>query len=237
MRARVAAAVAAVVSACVFAGAVHTGAFPDGPGGPMIAVINTSTSLSDAEIIAALPTMQLYLDQVCQAWHCAGRLYFAGDAPTNPRDWVIEVNEMSDVLFAVGYHEIHGNVPYAYVSAGDAEVNNIPWTVVFTHELAEMLIDPNVGLSAEQNPSVFYALEICDPVQERYYHLGSYLVADYVYRSWFTKGAKGPYDSARSLGSPFQLDRGGWIGVNSKGHWNVRRGPPLIHSRWPVEAR
>jgi hypothetical protein len=225
-------AIAAIAAA--IAGTAIAGVFPDGPGGPRIAVVNNSTVLTDDQIGKALPMLQLYLEQVCAAWHCDGTLYQTS-APTE-RDWLIVINDESDDPFAIGYHESQGSRPVSYVSAGTAAGANVPWTVVFTHELGEMLVDAPASLAAQTNhpvrPPAFTALEIADPVQGRSYRLGDVVVSDYVYRSWFTPGARGPYDSMRVLSAPLQLARESWAAEFRDGHWTTRQTFTHARARW-----
>ncbi|HXJ62766.1 MAG TPA: hypothetical protein VNN79_03340 [Actinomycetota bacterium] len=206
-----------LVAFLLFAGVAFAGAFPDGPGGPKIAVLNRSTVLTDAQVAAAVPAFQKYLDQVCAAWHCAGTLYFTPN-PVGARDWAITVNDKSSIPGAIGYHDLV-KVPIGWVSAATAAANGVQWTEVFTHELAEMLVDANIALwSRHAKVDRFYALEVCDPVQGRTYTIDGVTVADYVYRSWFTENASGPYDSMRSLSAPFQLWTDGWAIIYQDGH-------------------
>lgn len=213
-----------LVVVAVLAASAFAGAFPDGPRGPRIAIVNESTVVGDEEINAALPMLQLYLDQVCEAWHCDGSLYLASTAPAE-RDWRLVINDVSDEPLAIGYHLTEGSRPIGYVSAATAQDAGVAWSVVLTHELAEMLVDPAASVAAQTkgDPSpAFTALEVCDPVQGRSYRLGKVVVADYVYRSWFTPGARGPYDSMRVLSAPLQLARESWVAEFRDGYWSAR---------------
>lgn len=227
-----------LLALCVFgyvAARAAAGAFPDGPGGPRIAVINLS-SLPNSTVKTDLPVFQAYEQQVCEAWHCNASLYFA-NYPSSPTDWTITLNDVSDTQGAIGYHtEINGQI-LAYVSVKTARDNALPWPVVFTHELAEMLVDPEaagtVNTNCEQqyvNPMTvewinctFYAKELADPVQGRSYTLTvgktSRKVSDFVYRSWFETDSSGPYDAARALGSPLAMYKNSYVSVYRDGKW------------------
>lgn len=218
------------------------GAFPDGPNGPVIAVVNASP-LTDKAVTDALPTMQLYESQVCAAWHCSGTLYFAGHA-TKPdcsatklehaSDWLVCLNGTSDVAGAVGYH-IEGNGKIlSYVSTQTARQYGMGWMAVLTHELGEMLVDPEAestentaceytyGPSGQPVPSncTFYMKEIADPVQGKSYWLGNYRASDFVYRSWFEPDSPGPYDASRVLKAPLTLYKQSYLSVYKDGGWD-----------------
>lgn len=232
---------AAVAAACLaLAGQALAGAFPDGPGGPNIAVVNKS-SLRSSTLAADLPVFQLYANQVCEAWHCNATLYLG--APKDPRDWLITVNDDTDVSSAVGYHgSSDAGVPFAFVSVRTAKTAGMSWTDVLTHELAEMLVDPaSIAAMNTQNVcdpqtggcrnATFYNLEVADPVQGESYTLGHVKVSDFVYRSWFTPGAPGPYDAGRHVSAPLMLAPNSYVAFYEDGAWQQRDSFPAFTPR------
>jgi hypothetical protein len=64
------------------------------------------------------------------------------------------------------------------------------WTVQLSHEVVEMLVDPD--LTGD---------EVCDPVEEDAYRLDGVWVSDFVTPAWFTGGG-GPFDQMRLVGRP-----------------------------------
>lgn len=225
------------------------GAFPDGPNGPNIAVINLS-SLSDSVVKTDMPVFQKYEEQVCEAWHCSGNLYFAADHHANsPRDWVVTVNDTSDIDGAIGYHTEQNGKIVAYVSVKTAHDAGMAWPVVFTHELAEMLVDPEASAAANTDCQsqfngvaftyvncTFYAKENADPVQGRSYILTvgqtGRKVSDFVYRSWFEADSKGPYDAARALGAPLTLYKNSYLSVYKNDAWTQEDTFGVHTSNW-----
>lgn len=196
--------------------------FPDGPSGPRIAVVNTS-ELSDSVLKADLPYLQQYADQVCAAWHCAGTLYFG--QPQSPRDWVLTFNEVSDIQDAIGYHTEDFGLPVGFVSVRTAQQYGLSWSLVATHELAEMLVDPEAEgadlthCKKGASNCAFYAREVADPVQGESYQLGPLRVADFVYRNWFVPDASGPFDAGRHLRSPLSLAPQSYMSFYKDGVW------------------
>jgi len=223
-------------AALTLAATAFAGAFPDGPGGPEIAIVNDSTVVSDEQLERALPGLQRYIDQVCQAWHCAGLLVIRHPGEALEREWQIVLNDESEIPDAIGYHVTEGSRPTGYVSTRTAEDAVVSWTVVFTHELAEMLVDPEAAAAVQTSSPwvepVFTAREICDPVQGHWYWLSGIRVADFVYRSWFTRGAKGPYDSMRALSAPLQLGRQSWKAIFRDGAWTTASTFTAAHAGW-----
>lgn len=202
-------------------------------------MVNKS-ELSSSALKADLPYLQQYVNQVCEAWHCAGHLYFG--APKSARDWVVTFNNVSDVQNAIGYHTEAAGVPEAFVSVQTAVQYHFRWGVVATHELAEMLVDPE-ATSADNTRNecdifngctnaTFYAREVCDPVQSETYRLGPLHVSDFVYRNWFEPDAPGPYDAGRHLGSPLSLAPSSYMIVYRDGAWQEPNTFPKHFGNW-----
>lgn len=219
----------ALLAAGIFAATAAAGSFPDGPNGPMIAVIDKSTTVSQSELQADLPALQQYLGQVCQAWHCTGTLYLASRR-ARARDWQILVEDTAPVSLGAGVEGYHGDargVPFAHVYAATTESFGDVWSVTFTHELAEMLADPLANVMTQvanafmESPSpTFYMLEIGDPVEARSYAIAGVRMSDFAYRSWFDPTAPGPYDALRDVTRPLQILPGGFIAEFANDHWS-----------------
>lgn len=108
----------------------------------------------------------------------------------------------------------------------------MPWGVVLTHELFEMLVDPESSAAnnttCQTDPGTgtatnctFYAHETADPVQGEWWRLGPVRVSDYVYRNWFIPGAPGPYDAGRHVGAPLQLAPRSYAIFYADGYWQT----------------
>jgi hypothetical protein len=62
------------------------------------------------------------------------------------------------------------------------------WTVTFSHEMLEMLADPNINLCAfDEDARRLYAYEVCDAVEADAlgYEIDGVTVSDFVLDSWF----------------------------------------------------
>lgn len=218
------AALAVILPAVTFAGS-----FPDGPGGPNVAIINKS-SVAQSAMVKYLPYFQQYADQICDSWHVCGHLYLAS-APNTARDWTLTLNDTSDQAGAIGYHGVtKTGVPEGFASVKTAIQNGMRWGVVFTHEYAEMAADPSASLTAntacQGDPETgnavnctFVNFEVADPVQGESYRLGPITVSDFVYRSWFTPGSPGPFDAGRHLSAPMTLAPQSYMSIYENGTW------------------
>ena len=221
-------------------GVASADSVPDGPGGPNIAIVDTSTLVSNTTLKRDLPYFQQYADQVCAAWHCSGHLYVGQYA--NSHDWQITVNDISDVAGAIGYHTETAGVPQAFVSVRTAIQKKLPWGIVFTHELAEMLVDPPASLTAntacQYDPFTgrnfacrFFAFEVCDPVQGESYRIGPITASDFVYRTWFMPDSLGPYDAGRHIGAPLTLAPRSYMSFYADDQWQATDNFPT-HANW-----
>ncbi len=117
-----------------------------------------------------------------------------------------------------------------------------------SHELLEMLIDPDINLTAFVQPTPtegkLYAYEVCDACEadEYGYTIGTVLVSDFVYPAWFellpTSTGTKQYDYRNKISQPFQLLPGGYIGVfdvfaGSGWQQMMAQGAPLRYSMRP----
>jgi hypothetical protein len=96
------------------------------------------------------------------------------------------------------------------------------WSVTASHELLEMLADPNINLTVfVQNANTtgtLYAYEVCDSCEDDSfgYQINNILVSDFVYPAWFESfRAQGStqFDRMNRIQSPLELLSGGYIGV------------------------
>lgn len=190
-----------------------------------ISVINASTVLSDAAVQAVVPALQQQVSQdFYPAWGVDAVLTFVpqGSNPA-PNTWWLTILDDSDQAGALGYHDLTSEgMPLGKVFAGsDLKFGN-NWTVTASHELLEMLGDPDVNLTVlvqtGDTAGTLYAYEVCDACEADNlgYQINGVQVSDFVYPSWFesfwSAGAT-QFDKANQIKQPFQLLPGGYIGV------------------------
>lgn len=131
--------------------------------------------------------------------------------------WPIIVKRVIDRPGTDGYHTDSNNQPMALVEY----VEN--WTVVASHEMIEMLIDPFgnrliPGPSADQDHAqnrVQYLMEACDPVQDAKYSytINGVIVSDFITPSFHdpaeTAGAR--YDFLGAVSAPRSILDNGYL--------------------------
>jgi hypothetical protein len=138
---------------------------------------------------------------------------------------VLALLDDADQAGALGYHDITtAGQPLgkAFVRTTKADGGQISVTV--SHELLEMLGDPDVNLIA-QSGTILYAYETADAVEadalayEIDIPVGwtgagtKMLVSDFVLPSWFEGfRTSGPFAFKTPLTKPFELAAGGYIG-------------------------
>ncbi len=190
-----------------------------------IAVINAGTVLTDADVKAAVPALQTQVSRdFLPAWGTDAHLTFVpkGARPA-PGAWWLVVLDNSDQAGALGYHDLTDQgLPLGKVFAGTDLAYGYQWTVTASHELLEMLADPDINLTvfvqSDATRGLIYMHEICDACEadDLGYRINGTLVSDFVYPAWFesfwSTGAT-QFDHAKKITKPFELLPGGYIGV------------------------
>jgi hypothetical protein len=172
-----------------------------------------------------------------------------------------------------GLHlETPGGAPQAHVlldrsagnrSDGISQSSGQAWSVVASHELLEMLVNPYCNRAAwrlvDRNSRAveFYALEIADPCESPGFEYKLFLptqavetaapaagievqVSDFVYPSWFWRQGKAPYhhnhrgESGARIDEPFQIGKGASAAVFSPERGWFRRDSQGGYAEIPV---
>jgi hypothetical protein len=184
---------------------------------PQIAVINESTAIADAEVQKMLPAFdQQWNKDLASIWGVeAASFTFVPKAqtPASGTWWVVFLDN-SDQADALAYHDLTDEgLPISKVFVKTLLADNASVSVGATHEICEMAVDPWLN-SAYQDPSgVFWAGEVCDPVEaDQYgYMIGGTLVTDFVTPNWFGhQHAQGAIDLRGNARAPFEVLSGGY---------------------------
>lgn len=190
-----------------------------------ISVINGSTVLNDSEVKTTVDALQSQVsNDFAPVWGIDAQLSFVpqGESPL-PGTWWLVILDNSDQAGALGYHDLTlEGLPLGKVFAESDLEAGTSWTVTASHELLEMLVDPDINLTVFVQPSAtsgtLYAYEVCDACESDAfgYTIGNVLVSDFVYPAWF-ESFRTPnstdFDRGRHITRPFQLLTGGYIGV------------------------
>lgn len=190
-----------------------------------IAVINASKVLSDNDVQAAVTALQTQVHKdFSPAWGVDADLTFVpqGSNPA-PGAWWLVILDNSDQAGALGYHDLTDEgLPLGKVFAASDLQFGYNWTVTASHELLEMLGDPDINLAAyvqkDDGTMTLYAYEVCDACEADQfgYTIDGITVSDFVYPSWFESfRAEGStqFDHRRYIKKPLGLLAGGYIGA------------------------
>jgi hypothetical protein len=186
-----------------------------------IAILNESTVVTDAEVQACVNALAVQVARdFFPWWGLMAQLNFHPSKIAPPNTWQLIVLDDSDQANALGYHELTaGGLPLGKIFARTDQQAGTSWTVTASHELLEMLADPNIELAAEQDSTAgaisFYSYEVCDAVEADNlgYKINGVLVSDFVFPAWFQAAAPGPRDLVGAVTQSFQLAPGGYISL------------------------
>jgi hypothetical protein len=189
-----------------------------------IAVINASSAVTDAQVQAIVPALQTQVHRdFAPAWGVDADLTFVGHgAAAAPGSWWLTVLDSSDQAGALGYHDLTDeSLPMGKAFAGTDIQAGSSWTVTISHELLEMLGDPDINLCAYTQKTgggmLLYAYEVCDACEadSTGYTIDGTLVSDFVYPAWFEsfRTAGTQFDYRSLIPQPFGLLTDGYISV------------------------
>jgi hypothetical protein len=190
-----------------------------------ISIINESTVLADADVVPVVAALQKQVtNDFVPIWGTDAELttFPKGTTPPTGSWWLVLLDD-SDQANALGYHDLTTEgLPIGKVFVASDLKAGTSWTVTASHELLEMLGDPNINLTVfVQNANtagVLYAYEVCDACEDDSlgYQIDNILLSDFVYPSWFESfRAEGStqFDRMNKIDTPFQLLVNGYIGV------------------------
>ncbi len=190
-----------------------------------IEIINDSsdTVLTDDQVERALPALQTQIHRdFAPVWGTDAELVFVPKGKKPGKDsWWIGIFDTSDQATVLGYHDYtNSGFPLGKVFAGtDLKVGS-SWTNTLSHELLEMLADPDTNLAAyvetPDKRAYLIAYEICDACEDDSYgyKIRGVPVSDFVYPAWFElfhakRGVQ--FDYRKLIREPLFLLPGGYI--------------------------
>lgn len=181
-----------------------------------IQIVNDSTLLKDDEIAAALPAVETQVHRdFAAAWGIEADLEFVeGNRQPDPDTWWMTFIDYARRAGEEGNHFLtKSGLPFGRVFVGSTRKVAQAWTSALSHELLELLADPDTNVVASRGStrkdSVWYAYEVCDPCSDDSYgyKIRGVLVSDFVYPSWFEsfqmEGVR--FDHMGLIKRPFQV--------------------------------
>ena len=207
----------------------------------LIAVINESTLVSNADCDTMCKAIQIQLDlHVLPAWNMkSGTIKFYADKTKVPGyAWVVNMLDSATQAGALGYHSLDNDEVDAFIFAQPVlsnggvtlvfdPINPQKYTVSATlsHEVCEMVGD-RFANGFSQGPQIaqgnLYAQELCDPVENDSSGIMvngvNVAVSNFIFPSWLNPEATAanmPFDYLKKLSAPYTMDAGGYMIVAS----------------------
>lgn len=222
-----------------------------------IAVRNLSSVLTNAEVQHSMPAFQTQVSRdFASSWGIDARLYLLDRGATpHAGAWQLNIFDTADAAGALGYHETTAKgLPLGKVFAKTTLDYGGLWTVTFSHELLEMLLDPTINLLAiDEGHKRAYSYEACDAVEadELGYDILGVRVSDFVLPSFFEPDITLAKSHKRSFGGhvtkAFEIAPGGYLSYWDASGWhqidNMRsadhagKGSRAARRRIPVSQR
>jgi|SRR6516164_1849056 hypothetical protein len=188
-----------------------------------VSIINACgpDTLSDSDIRAIVPALQKQVERdFAPVWGRSAHLSFVPkNKQPKPSSWWLAILNDSKYAGITGYHDLTTErLPLGKVFAATMIEHGVEWTVTASHELLEMLADPDLSLGAlldrGGSKSRFYCYEVCDPCEDdsQSYKIDGVRISDFVHPTWFESfrrrgGVR--FDQCRLIDRPFKFLRGG----------------------------
>lgn len=220
-----------------------------------LAVINESTTIASADVQTMIPAFsQQWNTDLKSVWGIDSATFTfvpQGQAPAAGTWWVVFLDD-SDQAGALAYHDLtNEGLPISKVFVKSIQADNSSVSVGATHELCEMAVDPWLNSAYQDPQGIFWAGEVCDPVEddEYGYQIGATLVTDFVTPNWFAhqhalptidfKGHATAAFAVLSGGYAQKFDpQNGWQQITgSKAKLSMRVAQPAVGSRRERRAR
>jgi hypothetical protein len=196
-----------------------------------VIIVNHSTVVKDVDVSAWTKALQIQVTRdFFPAWGVDAKLTSLPHGKNAPAgNWVLSILDNADQADALGYHDITPDgLPLGKVFAKTTLDDKGSVSVTTSHELLEMLGDPDINLVAELDdgsgkPSKFYGYEVCDACEDDSfgYKIDGVLVSDFVYPAYFEsfrKPKSTQFDYGKKITAPFTLLKGGYISVLDLGN-------------------
>ena len=209
-----------------------------------IAVINELTAIADVDVQNMLPAFT-------QQWNADLKPTWGVDDATFtfvPKDqqpasgswWMVFLDD-SDQAGALAYHDLTDEgLPISKVFVKTILADNASVSVGATHEMCEMAVDPWLNSAYQDLQGVFWAGEVCDPVEDDQYgyKIGNVLVTDFVTPNWFGhQHAQAQIDLKSHTVTAFEVLSGGYAQkFDPQQGWQQITGSKARHSKMALNA-
>lgn len=180
----------------------------------VVTIINQSTQVSTTALDTFIGDLNTALSTSFRdAWGLDGVVGIGG---VGYPVLLLDQPQAGDPKGALGFHDLDSNFQvYARCFVQFAEQQGVPWSVVVSHEIFEMLVDPLVNqatfLDAGNGQGYIIYEEVADPCELQYSKgaQGS-PISNFVFPGWYVPGYPGKVDNLGLLDGPLQIASGGY---------------------------
>ncbi len=177
-----------------------------------IAIVNRTKSVSDTTLKSVMNAVASQVHNEYKAkWGNDATFVFVGKSQTTSSAyWNVYIDDTKG-----DYHTVTANKPISYCHVKGVSTDY--WTNTISHEVLELRSDPFVNQTVVKNNAdgshTTVAVEVCDACEQndQGYRIGTILLSDFVYPSWFQNNGTGPFDQTRLITAPFQILPGGYL--------------------------
>lgn len=208
---------------------------PPPPGAQVVAIVNRSTLVSDSSVQKYTDALQIQVTRDFAPMWGNGKSFALVAVPRSgivpAGAWQVVILDKPDMAGVLGYHEMTADgQPLGKVFAAADIQYGCSVSVTLSHEVLEMLADPNAQLMVSGPQGWSYAKEVGDPCEDDAYGymINGVLLSDFVYPAYFQQGSAGPYDHRGYIKKPFQLLSGGYQSYFNGHDWVQQRAERVV---------
>lgn len=134
---------------------------------------------------------------------------FAADNTPREDEWVITIEDRTDLRGAGGYHGADG---LKYEPYGKVFLDSGNPSGVLSHEALEIRYDPYANFYSRFSATKLWIMEACDATQADYYDINGVSVSNFLFPAWWGDfgEARGEYDYLGLITRPYEIRRGGY---------------------------
>jgi hypothetical protein len=208
---------------------------------PRIACFNNARTPMGVEFDALIAAMQKFVDEhLVPVWGTPAKLITSTGFLKGA--WAMVFLDTTRDGSMEGYHDMTPDgLPMAKVFVKNILDQKDRVSVAASHELAEMLVDPDANLySIGPKKNHLYDYEVADPVEELFFEVDGIAMTNFVYPAYFEtfhKKGSARFDHMGTLDRPFALHEGGYQSYFVDGKEKTEWGSKAKKDRFKREDR
>lgn len=181
-----------------------------------IVIVDVDVGTPTVELSKTAAALQRQvLEHFFPSWGVSATVRSAAvSGPASRDDWVLELRRTPTHEGILGIHQVTPSgapmmLVFPFLDARD----DVPWTVTASHEILETLVDPWLRRGAQDDDGVWWASEVCDPVESDTYVIDNVVVSNFCLPAWSeppTMRSGVRYDHLGLCRRPWEIREGGY---------------------------